>query len=311
MFKKQTNEYRKNVKDSVFKDLFGRKEYSLQLYKTLFPCDEEVTEEDINIVTCETVLVNGLYNDLGLVVRDTMLLLMEAQSTWSINILIRDFLYLAYTYKKYFDDNEIDLYGTKKVFIPRPVLYVLYTGDKELTKDEISLNEEYFNNQGFIDLKIKILTKKSLINAFERSKDTNIIYEYAKFTEISNAYVKELGRTKETAEKIIKDCIDNNVLKVYMEEHREEAESIMDLLFDEETLNRIHDRAVAKEAREEGIKQGMQQGIQQGMQQGRQEGIHQGMIDLLVRQFNDKKISAKEGADYLGITVKEFLDLVN
>ena len=88
-----------------------------------------------------------------------------------------------------------------------------------------------------------------------------------------------------------------------MEEHREEVESIMDLLFDEETINRIHDKALAKEAREKGIKQGMQQGIQQGMQQG--------MTDLLVRQFNDKKISAKEGADYLGITVKEFLDLVN
>ena len=77
----------------------------------------------------------------------------------------------------------------------------------------------------------------------------------------------------------------------------------MDLLFDEETINRIHDKALAKEAREEGMKQ--------GIQQGRQEGRQEGMIDLLVRQFNDKKISAKEGADYLGITVNEFLDLVN
>ena len=99
-----------------------------------------------------------------------------------------------------------------------------------------------------------------------------------------------------------------------MEEHREEVESIMDLLFDEETINRIHDKALAKEAREEGIKQGMQQGIQQGMQQGMQQGRQEGrkyITDILIRQFNDKKISAKEGADYLGITVKEFLDLVN
>ena len=92
----------------------------------------------------------------------------------------------------------------------------------------------------------------------------------------------------------------------------------MDLLFDEETINRIHDKALVKEAREEGIKQGMKQGIQQGMQQGIQQGMQQGrqegrkyITDILIRQFNDKKISAKEGADYLGITVKEFLDLVN
>ena len=290
----ENSEYSRNAKDSVFKDMFGRKEYSLRLYKSLFPCDDDITEDDINIVTCETILVNGMYNDLGIVVRNTMLLLMEAQSTWSINILVRDFLYLAYTYKKYFDENDIDLYGTKKVSIPIPVLYVLYTGEKDLTKDEISLNEEYFNNIGFIDLKVKILTRKGLAKAFEESKDTNIIYEYAIFTEISDAYVRELGRTKEAAEKIIKECIERNVLRDYMEEHREEAESIMDLSFDEETINRIHDKAIAKEAREEGIQQGMQQGI----------------ISVLVKQFKDKKISAQDGADYLGVSVEEFLKLV-
>lgn len=73
----------------------------------------------------------------------------------------------------------------------------------------------------------------------------------------------------------------------------------MDLLFDEETINRIHDKAVAKEA--------MQKGIQKGIEQG----IEQGMIEILVRQFKEKKISAKEGADYLGISANEFLDLVN
>lgn len=108
--------------------------------------------------------------------------------------------------------------------------------------------------------------------------------------DISDTYVKELGRTKEAAEKIIEECIERNILRDYMEKHRGESESIMDLLFDEETINRIHDKVVAKEARE--------------------EGIQQGMIDILVRQFKDKKISANDGANYLGISVNEFLDLV-
>ncbi len=41
------------------------------------------------------------------------------------------------------------------------------------------------------------------------------------------------------------------------------------------------------------------------------EGMQQGMVKILVRQFKDKKISAKEGAEYLNITVNEFLKLVN
>lgn len=39
--------------------------------------------------------------------------------------------------------------------------------------------------------------------------------------------------------------------------------------------------------------------------------MQQGIINILVRQFNDKKISVKDGAEYLGITENKFLELVN
>ncbi|MBP3200919.1 MAG: PD-(D/E)XK nuclease family transposase [Lachnospiraceae bacterium] len=49
----------------------------------------------------------------------------------------------------------------------------------------------------------------------------------------------------------------------------------------------------------------------EGVEKGMQQGLHQGMVNVLVRQFKDKKISAKEGAEYLNVTVNEFLKLVN
>ena len=42
----------------------------------------------------------------------------------------------------------------------------------------------------------------------------------------------------------------------------------------------------------------------------REEAKQQGMVNILVRQFNDKKISAKEGAEYLGVNEEKFLELV-
>lgn len=42
----------------------------------------------------------------------------------------------------------------------------------------------------------------------------------------------------------------------------------------------------------------------------REEAKQQGMVNILVRQFNDKKISAKEGAEYLGVDEEKFLELV-
>ncbi len=302
--KNLNTEYRWTVKDSVFKHLFKLKEYSLKLYKTLLPQDEDITENDIDIVTCETVLMNGLYNDLGLLVRKNILFLMEAQSTWSINILIREFLYLALSYKESIEKNQIDLYGSKKIFIPIPKLYVLYTGNKKLEKEEISLNEEYFNNEGCIDLKIKILTKENL-SKLSATKENNIISQYVTFTEISDDFVKKYGRSKETAKMVINECISKNILKSFMQEHREEVED-MELLFDPEVYGRIHDAAVAREAREEGI----QQGIQEGLQEGIQQGIQEGEVKAFIKLYKQGLIKEVDAARMLNMSVIEFLELV-
>lgn len=48
-----------------------------------------------------------------------------------------------------------------------------------------------------------------------------------------------------------------------------------------------------------------------GIKDGIKQGLEQGKIDILVSQFNNKKISAQEAADYLGISADEFLELVN
>ena len=87
------------VKDTVFRDLFSRKKYLLQMYKTLHPEDKTVKTKDLNIVTLKSILMNGIYNDLGFMVRGSKLMIMvEAQSTWSPNIVIRSLMYLMSTY---------------------------------------------------------------------------------------------------------------------------------------------------------------------------------------------------------------------
>ena len=85
---------KRTVKDSVFTDLFGQKRYLMQLYRSLHPEDAEADEDDITIVTLQNVITDGLYNDLGFMVRDRLVVLVEAQSTWSPNIVIRVLMYL-------------------------------------------------------------------------------------------------------------------------------------------------------------------------------------------------------------------------
>ena len=115
----------RNAKDSIFVDLFDRPEYLFQLYKVLHPEDTESKEEDLTIVTLESLLLKQRYNDLGFIVGNRLMILVEAQSTWSPNIVVRFLLYIADTYNRYIEKNDLDLYTTKKIQLPVPELYVV------------------------------------------------------------------------------------------------------------------------------------------------------------------------------------------
>lgn len=96
---------KRTAKNSVFLDLFKDKKYLLALYKTLHPEDIKATENSLTDVTIENVLTDNLYNDLGFIANNKLMILIEAQSTWTLNILIRILLYLAESYHKYFEQN--------------------------------------------------------------------------------------------------------------------------------------------------------------------------------------------------------------
>ncbi len=64
------------VKDTVFRDLFSQKKYLLQMYQALHPDDTTITADDLNIVTLKSILMNGIYNDLGFMVRGNQLLIL-------------------------------------------------------------------------------------------------------------------------------------------------------------------------------------------------------------------------------------------
>lgn len=112
-------EMRRNYKDSVFTCLFSDPRYMRELYLYLHPEDADVTEDEFQLVTTENVLAIGQYNDLGIQVRDKLILLVEAQSVFSPNIPLRLLMYLVATYKEYIAAHELSLYSTKAVAIPR------------------------------------------------------------------------------------------------------------------------------------------------------------------------------------------------
>ena len=66
-------------KDTVFRDMFSDKKYLIQLYQALHSDDKTITKDDLDIVTLQSILMNGIYNDLGFMVRGNhLMILVEA-----------------------------------------------------------------------------------------------------------------------------------------------------------------------------------------------------------------------------------------
>ena len=231
---------KRTAKNSVFLDLFQDKKNLLELYKTLHPEDTDATEDTLDIVTIDNVLTDNLYNDLGIMVgNNRLLLLLEAQSSWTVNILIRILLYLAQSYHEYFERTSQSLYKSKKVKMPKPELYVIYTGNKGRKPDTISLSQEFFDGADIdIEIKAKVI--------YESDKD-NIINEYIVFCKVFNEQIKEHGMTKQAVTETIRICKDRNILKQYLSSKEVEVVTIMMSLFDDEQIMRTYARDMAKE----------------------------------------------------------------
>ena len=75
---------KRTAKNSVFLDLFQNKSYLLKLYKTLHPEDTTATEDSLTDVTITNVLMNNLYNDLGFIANNKLMILVEVTIMMSL-----------------------------------------------------------------------------------------------------------------------------------------------------------------------------------------------------------------------------------
>lgn len=214
------NGIQRNVKDSVFTHLFSIKEYSTQLYKELFPNDSAVSEDDIKLFTLSSVLTNQMYNDLGILIRDILIVLVEAQSTWSENIIFRLVGYYYNSVIKYIREHNQSVYGKKTVSIPKVKAFVVYSGDEEIAKPTLSLRDVFYGGDD---------TQPEFFATVIHTKNgTGILGEYIGFCEELNTQTELYPDDSEKAVlATIEICIQEGFLAQYLKDHRKEVYDIM------------------------------------------------------------------------------------
>ncbi len=233
------------AKASVFTNLFSKTEYTYQLYKALHPEDDKTTIDEITLMNIESHMLNQQYNDLGFMVGERLIILAEAQSTWSENIVVRCLLYVVQTWYKYIKRKKLDVYDEEKIKLPVPELYMIYTGTERIDKpDKLTLEDSFFEGKEIgVDCEVKML--------YDGARG-DIINQYVRFCHIFNEQVKLHGRTRKAVDETIRICRGEAVLEEYLEREREEIMDMMLALFDEKTIMTNHDATIERKSRKKG-----------------------------------------------------------
>ena len=203
-----------------------------------------------------------------------LMILVEAQSTWSVNITVRFLLYLADTYSRYIEKNNLDLYRKKKIELPIPELYVIYTGTGE-HPETISLSRDIFGKESCaVEVKAKVIRE---------SAEGDILNQYITFTRIFDEQIGLHGRSRKAVEETLRICREMNVLKTYFEE-----EEVADIMFTFMDKEQILQRYIESERRE-----------------GREEGVENTTFNAIHNLMKNTAWTAKQAMDALGLTEEE------
>lgn len=324
MKRKKKPEFKnKGYKDTVFRILYRNKKELLELYNALNGTNY-TNEDDLIVTTLEGETLLKMKNDVSYIFNDE-LNLYEHQSTPCPNIPLRDLSYVASIYREQIDINKT--YKSERISIPTPKFVVFYNGTIPMEDVKVYKLSDMFEKRTDapeLELIVKVLNineghNEELLKACKTLRGYSIfvakVRQYIIDTKASHGksneefcYLEEVDRKSIIAEavsKAIDYCIENDILKEFFLEHREEAISVGVLEYSAER----HMQAIGEENYEHGYKDGKSEGLEIGISKGIDIGIANTIV-LLRKDGKDESSIIKLVGEQYNLTpdqVKKYL----
>lgn len=235
-------------KSRLFVMLFEDKKNLLELYNAVSGKHYE-DPELLKINTLDNAIYMSMKNDLSFLI-DARLSLYEHQSTYSPNLPLRFLFYLADLLSGITRDEN--LYGKKKVKIPTPRFLVFYNGEAPQPDSKVlKLSDLYETEETDHKLELEVLILN--INAGhnpELMAASHTLWEYAEYTARVRKYAGEMS-VSEAVDRAIAECIQENILKEFLEKYQAEAKNVSIYEYDEERHLRQEREAAWEEGKED------------------------------------------------------------
>lgn len=266
-------------KDALFRDVFKDKTRLLSLYNCISG-SQYSNPNDIQLNTLNTVLSNGLRNDVSFTLQNKFIVLLEHQSTLNNNMPLRCLFYVAKLYQDLIDSSN--LYREKLISLPSPDFYVLYNGDKPHEAKKLMCLSEAFGSANHAKLELQVTSYN--INYDKNNDlltDCTALHDYSFFVHKAREYKAAYGN-KDSILKAIDYCIKKDVMRDYLLKRYKEVVDMVDFEWNLNDALRVR----GEEAREEGIAEGMKKGIEKGMEKGMERKTWEIVVNLLGKKYN-------------------------
>ena len=267
-------------KDTLFRMIFRDKKNLLSLYNALNKTSYTYPD-DMKITTLEDVIYVGMKNDVSFLLSSIMNLF-EHQSTFNPNMPVRGLLYLARIYQNYIRENGLNIYSSTQISLPVPVYVVFYNGRKEEAEyQELKLSDAFkkseFSGQAALECRV-IMLNINLGHNKELFENCRILWEYAYFINEVRENQKKGSSIEVAVRQAQKSCIEQDILKEFLEKNSAEVSDVI--------LEEFNEEQYAEGLREEG------------------------KAKTLISLYQKNLLTLEQAAEEYGTTVEEFQKLL-
>jgi len=281
-------------KNSVFSLLFSNPDAIRELYGAIegvvLPPDTSI---DIN--TLSGVLYMEQINDLSFIVGNLLVVIMEHQSSINPNMPLRLLIYIAHIYEKIIDRKL--LYKAKLEKIPTPEFIVLYNGKEPYPdRSTLKLSDAFKEVCGLLGMEPPAPSLELVVQVYNINNGHNAdILEKSRTLGGYSAFVgkvREYEQTfpfEEAMKKALKYCIDNDILKTFLETHSSEVFNMLLTEWDTEEAKVVWREEGFEDGLEEGLVKGREEGRVEGRVEGREEGRVEGRVESMAKAARNLK----------------------
>ena len=220
----------KEYKSDVFSMLLQEKKRAMEIYNAINGTDYD-DPELVEMTTLDDKSFSLTVRNDASFILDANLSLYEHQSTYCPNMPLRDLLYFASIIQKQIKAQKRDIYGGRILKIPVPHFVVFYNG-KEDAPDQYDLRLSDAFEKETKNPEIELVCHVYNINSGKYTpllSKCQTLREYMYFVDMVRKNNEISGNLEDAIEKAINQCMEENVLRDFLAQHREEVMHVMTL----------------------------------------------------------------------------------